>query len=72
MDEELWRDWPQDPRVKVSNKGKVISCKRGACYPLKVSHNNNGGCQASISNCLAGKQSTHRGYHFEYVRGQDD
>lgn len=165
MGEELWKDWPRDPRIKVSNKGKVISCKRGACYPLKVSHNNNGGyqtvhavhgskqsvhrmvaetwidnpnhykevnhingdkddnrvdnlewttrsqnmrhayrtglrkakgtpiriveigevyesisecarriggCQASISNCLAGKQSTHRGYHFEYVRGQDD
>ena len=38
MDEELWRDWPQDPRIKVSNKGNVVSCKRGAPYPLKVFH----------------------------------
>lgn len=42
MDEELWRDWPQDPRVKVSNKGNVVSYKRGVCSPLKVSHNNRG------------------------------
>lgn len=38
MDEELWRDWPQDPRIKVSNKGRVVSYKRGSGYPLKVSH----------------------------------
>lgn len=42
MDEELWRDWPQDPRIKVSNKGNVVSYKRGAPYPLKVSHNSCG------------------------------
>ena len=163
MDEELWRDWPQDPRIKVSNKGNVISCKRGVCSPLKVSHNNRGyqqvgaghhgspqlvhrmvaetwldnpnhykevnhvngdkddnrvnnlewvthsqnirhamrtgltkggpirivetgevfesqhecakqigGSQGHISNCLAGRRSTHHGYHFEYVRSQDD
>ena len=42
MDEELWRDWPQDPRIKVSNKGNVVSYKRGACRPLKVWHNNCG------------------------------
>ena len=42
MDEELWREWPQDPRIMVSNKGNVVSHKRGACYPLKVSHNNSG------------------------------
>lgn len=42
MYEELWRDWPQDPRIKVSNKGNVISCKRGAPYPLKGSRNNRG------------------------------
>ena len=42
MDEELWRDWPQDPRIKVSNKGNVVSHRRGACYPLKVSHTNSG------------------------------
>ena len=39
MDDEQWRDWPQDPRIKVSNKGNVISCRRGAPYPLKVVHN---------------------------------
>lgn len=38
MDEELWREWPQDPRIKVSNKGNVISYKRGSRYPLKVMH----------------------------------
>ena len=42
MDDEQWREWPQDPRVKVSNKGNVISCKRGAPYPLKVWHNKGG------------------------------
>ena len=42
MDEELWRDWPRDPRVKVSNKGNVISCKRGACSPYKVWDNGHG------------------------------
>lgn len=42
MEEELWRDWPQDPRIKVSNMGNVISCKRGAGYPLKVMHDDCG------------------------------
>lgn len=42
MDEELWREWPRDPRVKVSNKGNVVSCKRGAWTPLKVSYSNSG------------------------------
>lgn len=162
MDEELWGDWPQDPRIKVSNKGNVVGYKRGAGCPLKVWHDNSGyqhvgavyrspqlvhrmvaetwidnpnqykevnhingdkddnrvgnlewvthsqnihhayrtglnkgrhkgtpirivetgetfesqrecarrigGDQANIARCLAGRQSTHRGYHFEYVR----
>ena len=42
MDEELWRDWPQDPRIKVSNKGSVVSYKRGSAYPLKAVHHNRG------------------------------
>ena len=42
MDEEQWSDWPRDPRIKVSNKGNVVSCKRGAGYPLKVSYSNRG------------------------------
>ena len=42
MDEELWKEWPQDPRIKVSNKGHVMSCKRGAWSPLKGSRNNCG------------------------------
>ena len=160
MDEELWKEWPQDPRIKVSNKGNVVSYKRGSGYPLKKSHNADcyqkvaagyhgfpqlvhrmvaetwidnpndckevnhingdksdnrvenlewvtrsqnmrhafrsgllkvkgtpvrivetgetfdsisecarriGGSQQHISDCLSGKQSTHRGYHFEYV-----
>lgn len=156
MDEEQWRDWPQDPRVKVSNKGNVVSCKRGSRSPYKISHNNCGyqtvgaarssqyvhrmvaetwldnpnhyeevnhingdkddnrvdnlewvthgqnirhavrtglkkgtsvrivetgevyesqsecarrigGNQGAIARCLAGKRSTHRGYHFEYA-----
>ena len=41
-DEELWKEWPQDPRIKVSNKGNVISYKRGGWSPLKVGHNNRG------------------------------
>ena len=42
MDEELWKEWPQDPRIKVSNMGNVVSCKRGARYPLKVTYDNCG------------------------------
>ena len=41
-DEELWREWPQDPRIMVSNMGYVVSCKRGGWHPLKVSHNARG------------------------------
>ena len=42
MDEELWKEWPQDPRILVSNKGNVISYRRGAPHPLKVVHNSCG------------------------------
>ena len=42
MDDEQWRDWPQDPRIKVSNKGNVVSCKRGVPYPLKAWHDHGG------------------------------
>ena len=156
-DEELWREWPRDPRIMVSNTGYVVSCKRGGWSPYKVYYNNCGyqmvgavsghatyvhrmvaetwldnpnyytqvnhingdkddnrvdnlewvtpsqntrhairiglrkgtpvrivetgeifesqaecarriGCdQSAIAKCLAGKQSTHHGYHFEYV-----
>ena len=41
-EEELWKEWPQDPRILVSNKGNVVSCKRGSWTPLKVSHTSNG------------------------------
>ena len=41
-DEELWKEWPRDPRIMVSNKGNVVSYKRGSCYPLKVRHSNSG------------------------------
>ena len=42
MDEEQWKEWPQDPRILVSNKGNVVSYKRGFGYPLKVLYNNCG------------------------------
>ena len=42
MEEELWREWPQDSRIMVSNKGNVVSYKRGVGYPLKVSDNSRG------------------------------
>jgi hypothetical protein len=42
MEEELWREWPQDPRIMVSNMGYVVSCKRGEPYPLKAWHINGG------------------------------
>ena len=42
MEEELWKEWPRDPRIKVSDKGNVVSYKRGAGRPLKVWHNNCG------------------------------
>ena len=41
-DEELWKEWPQDPRIKVSNKGNVIGCKSGVWRPYKVVYNNHG------------------------------
>ena len=41
-DEELWKEWPEDPRIMVSNKGNVVSYKRGAPYPLKVGHSGSG------------------------------
>ena len=162
MDEELWKEWPQDPRILVSNKGNVMSCENGVCSPLKATHHSQGyqrvtasrqpqyvhrlvaqtwipnpnyyrevnhingnkddnsvenlewvthsenishawrtglnkgrrtpirivetgevfesisecarrigGSAGQISECLAGKQSTHHGYHFEYVRRED-
>ena len=42
MDDEQWREWPRDPMIKVSNKGNVVSCKRGAPHLLKVCHSNSG------------------------------
>ena len=61
MDEELWREWPQDPRILVSNKGNVLSYKRGAPYPLKVSRNRNGGYQmVSAGSGSTSKQYVHR------------
>lgn len=42
MDDEQWREWPQDPRIKVSNMGNAVSHKRGAPRPLKVCYTNDG------------------------------
>ena len=41
-DEEQWKEWPRDSRIMVSNKGNVVSHKRGEPYPLKVSYTNSG------------------------------
>ena len=61
MDEELWKEWPQDPRIKVSNKGNVVSCKRGAPHPLKVCYTNNGYQMVSAgSGSSTNKQYVHR------------
>ena len=60
MDEELWREWPQDPRIKVSNMGNVISHKRGAGYPLKVVHSNSGYQQVAAGSGSNNKQYVHR------------
>lgn len=57
MDEEQWKDWPQDPRIKVSNKGNVVSYKRGSRYPLKVTHNN---CGYQMVNAGPPPQYVHR------------
>ena len=58
MNDEQWREWPQDPRVLVSNKGNVVSYKRGgAGYPLKVVHNN---CGYQMVNASRSPQYVHR------------
>ena len=41
-EEELWKEWPRDPRIMVSNMGNVVSYKRGARRPLKASNNGQG------------------------------
>ena len=58
MDEELWREWPQDPRIMVSNKGNVVSCKRGAGRPLKVFHNKDG--YQLVNACYGSTTRVHR------------
>ena len=60
MDEELWREWPQDPRIKVSNKGNVISCKRGGWYPLKASHDHCGYQRVGVHSGSTHMQLVHR------------
>jgi hypothetical protein len=60
MDEELWREWPQDPRIKVSNKGNVVSYKRGSAYPLKVAYNSCGYQQVGVSSGSTRSQYVHR------------
>ena len=60
MDEELWREWPQDPRIKVSNKGNVISYKRGVPHPLKACHNKGGYPMVAAGSGSTTQQSVHR------------
>ena len=56
-DEELWREWPQDPRIMVSNMGNVVSYRSGVRYPLKVSHDSSGYQHVGACN---GGQAVHR------------
>ena len=58
MDEELWKEWPRDPRIKVSNKGNVVSYKRGVRSPLKIVHNNCG--YQRVGACHGSPQYVHR------------
>ena len=60
MDDEQWKEWPQDPRIKVSNKGNVISYKRGAGHPLKVFHNKDGYQRVHAGAGSRPLQSVHR------------
>lgn len=60
MDEELWKEWPRDPRIKVSNKGNVVSHKRGACHPLTVSHDRWGYQLVSAGSGSTPNQLVHR------------
>ena len=60
MEEELWKEWPQDPRIMVSNMGNVISYKRGAGYPLKVYHNNGGYQMVNAGGRHNSSQPVHR------------
>ena len=60
MDEELWREWPRDPRIKVSNKGNVVSYRSGVCHPLKVIHNNRGYQKVAAGPGPNTKQLVHR------------
>ena len=56
-DEELWREWPQDPRILGSNKGNVVSYRRGSGRPLRVYHNN---CGYQMVNASRPPQYVHR------------
>ena len=57
-DEEQWKEWPRDPRIMVSNKGNVVSYKRGVRHPLKVSHTNSG--YQRVGACHGSPQFVHR------------
>lgn len=60
MDEERWREWPQDPRILVSNKGNVVSYKSGACRPLRVHYANSGYQRVSAGSGSTRHQYVHR------------
>ena len=60
MDDEQWREWPQDPRIMVSNKGNVVSYRRGSRYPLKVYHNNYGYQMVGVGYGSTRTQFVHR------------
>ena len=60
MDDEQWREWPQDPRIMVSNMGNVISYKSGVGRPLKVYHNNRGYQMVSAGSDHSPSRYVHR------------
>lgn len=58
MDDEQWRDWPQDPRIMVSNKGNVVGCRKGVWSPAKVYHSNSG--YQMVNACYGSTTYVHR------------
>ena len=34
--DELWRQWPKDQRILVSNKGRIVSCRQSHCRELPI------------------------------------
>lgn len=57
--DELWRQWPKDRRILVSNKGRIVSCRQSHCRELSIFINDSGYQQTS-----AGLEGLHPGHHY--------